>query len=212
MCWEINHRDVTHCKIYIGICRPAAGLVEIRYFQFIHPDSTVFDTVWPVANTYKHNPNIAQTRIAKHSHCILHVVGIVTGIKHSVSHPVHICALIAVSWSLQGSKHIQWNVQIVCQRPDSGSVSWIEIVIIARRGQFQWNLILIIIILDIWPQANEYRKVSIAQRCNVVNKSLGMHPHLKTLVYPHVKLRVFIYTACVSGLQSFDCNRKRLFI
>ena len=70
----------------------------------------------------------------------------------------------------------------------------------AFGGEGQRNFVLVVVILHVGAEADEYAEVAGAERGNVVDKLLGVHPHLQALVVAQVLLGVAIYAAGIAGL------------
>ncbi len=80
------------------------------------------------------------------------------------------------------------------------------------RSQFKRYLILIVVVFHIGTKSQEQRKLTRLQIGKVINKALGMYPHLKALIVTQIKGSVTVDGTCVTRLKPCHLHRHRLLV
>ncbi len=79
-------------------------------------------------------------------------------------------------------------------------------------GQLQGYLIFVEVVFYIGSEAYEHGEFAGTEVGDIIDKTLGVYPHLQALVVAQVLLCIAVYTTCVAGFETGDLKRQRLLV
>ena len=82
----------------------------------------------------------------------------------------------------------------------------------AVGGQLQRYFVLVVVVLDVSAQAQEYGQLTALQLCGVVDECFGVCPHLQAAIVAQVEHGVAVYSAGVSGIEVGDFKHHGLLV
>ena len=187
---DVYRTKIGQLNVKLTTRSPAAFVVKLEQTHFVHPDFTALFTARKVTHTNYHCFYFAQCRISHHTD----TVGWVLLIVHRKL-SIETCRSVSttnIALLLHIGEYRDRHIEHIVFRPDSLTIlSWI-LVVLLFGSQFQRNFVLVIVILVVGTQADEYCQLIIGKIRNIWLERIGMHKHLQTLVLPNVERSILV--------------------
>ena len=212
---HVELRYIADAQCRVGHCCYAALLVELAHPEFVHPDlGTTFLMAVGVTHTDHDTLHALQRRITQHGYTVLRLTArlIVHHVGDSVTHVGCAGTFGFVTSHLGIGQYREREIEHVLRRPNLVTVLLAVVVVIACGREYQRNLVLVVVVLQVSTQADEARQVTILQVGIFSLQFLGVNKHLQMLVVTHVVGCVFVHGTCVAEWQVVHTQNHRLFV
>ena len=179
--------------------------------ELVDPDFSTLHLIRIVSHTYHQRLYLAQARIAHDGDPVARMFCIHHHIRCHIGS--HASSLRLVALLLEAGKYAQGYIEHILLRPDQLSVGrTVAVIIAARFGQLERNLILIVIVLIVAAQTDEDRQLAVLQIGGVLLQGIGMGKHLDALVLAEIEGRVLIYRLCLAMGQILHHQTQSLLV
>ena len=167
-----------------------------------------------VAHTDHDGTDVLQRRISKHGNFVLRLVirVIVDDIRDGVAYTFVACSFCLITCGLRVRQHFQREVEHVIFRPHGLAVGGGVVVIDARLGQNERNLVFVVVVAQVATHTDEARQVAVFEFRVDGTHLLGMNEHLQVLVLPHVIAGILIHRSCVVRTEVHHAQNHRLLV
>ena len=196
---EVEGGDVGESEGSIGARCPAAILVEVGDAELVDPNDAVLDGGGVVADANHEYADVTEGRVAEHGDGVALVVGVAPGVWDAEAHTALLHALGSVTLQFEVDEPLQVEVEVVVEGPNALAVGG-AVGVVSGGGEGKRYLVFVVVVLDVGAESDEQAELARAEVGDVVDKVLGVYPHLEALVVAEVLLGVAIYGASIAGL------------
>ncbi|OPZ97313.1 MAG: hypothetical protein BWY72_01267 [Bacteroidetes bacterium ADurb.Bin416] len=169
--------------------------------QFVDPDFHGQNPSALVAHPDHDGADIRQGGITLDLDLVLFPIGVVGGELGGIVDQRLVVALV-----LEIGQQFERDVEHVVLRPNRPGA------LVVEGGDFQGNLVFVVIALVVGPQAHESGQLVVAGLVECFQHAFRVHVQLQAFVLPEVVGGVFVHSSGVIGGQILDLDRQGLFV